>query len=78
MPYVVEVRGAGGCWVQKRERYGALPESEAERAVRLARERGDEARLVEIGNRVRRVLRERQTHLPQDRGGLVGGPVSTG
>ena len=73
MPYVVEVRGAGGCWVQKRERHGVL--AEAERAVRLARGRGDEARLVEIGNRV---LRERQTHLQQDRGGLVGGPVSTG
>ena len=77
MPYVVEVRGAGGCWVQKRERHGVL--AEAERAVRLAREWGEEARLVEIGDRVRRVLRERQEHLPQDRGGLVGETVfSTG
>ena len=47
MPYVVEVRGAGGCWVQKRERYGALPE--AELAVKLVRERSGEARLVEVG-----------------------------
>ena len=76
MPYVVEVRGAGGCWVQKRERPGVL--AEAERAVVLARGRGAEARLVEIGARVPRVLRERQAHLQQDRGGWVGGPVSTG
>ena len=76
MPYVVEVRGAGGSWVQKRERHGT--QAEAELAVRLPRERGEEARLVEIGNRVRRVVRERQEHLPQDRGGWVGGPLSTG
>ena len=76
MPYVVEVRGAGGSWVQKRERHGT--QAEAELAIRLPRERGEEARLVEIGNRVRRVVRERQTHLPQDHGILVGGPVSTG
>ena len=63
MPYVVEVRGAGGCWVQKRERYGALPE--AELAVKLVRERSGEARLVEVGDRVRRVVRERQAHLLQ-------------
>jgi hypothetical protein len=63
MPYVVEVRGAGGCWVQKRERHGALPE--AEQAARPVRERGEEARLVEVGNGTRRVVRERQAHLLQ-------------
>ena len=63
MPYVVEVRGAGGSWVQKRERHGT--QAEAELAIRLPRERGEEARLVEIGNRVRRVVRERQAHLLQ-------------
>ena len=73
MPYVVEVRGAGGSWVQKRERHGT--QAEAELAVRLPREQGEEARLVEVGNKVRRVVRERQEHLPQDRGGLVRGPV---
>ena len=76
MPYVVEVRGAGGCWVQKRERYGT--QAEAELAVRLPRERGDEVRLIEIGDRVRRVLRERQVYQPQDRGGWVGEPLPTG
>src|SRR3954465_1202226 len=44
MPYVVEVRGAGGSWVQKRERHGT--QAEAELAVRLVREWGEEARLV--------------------------------
>jgi hypothetical protein len=73
MPYVVEVRGAGGSWVQKRERYGT--QAEAELAVRLPREQDEEARLVEVGNKVRRVVLERQEHLPQDRGGLVREPV---
>jgi hypothetical protein len=73
MPYVVEVRGAGGSWVQKRERHET--QAEAELAVRLPREQGEEARLVEVGNKVRRVVRERQEHLPQDRGGLVREPV---
>ena len=45
------LRGPGSrcrrVWVQKRERHGTLPE--AERAVRPARQRGDEARLGEIG-----------------------------
>ena len=76
MPYVVEVRGAGGSWVQKRERHGT--QAEAELAVRLVREWGEEVRLVEVRDGTRRVVRERQTHLPQDRSGWVGGPIPTG